>query len=69
MSMSDDPSPDVSRAGLCASCAHLRLIRSGRGSTFYLCGRSTTDRRFAKYPRLPVSSCPGHERREDRVES
>jgi hypothetical protein len=32
---------------------------SGRGSTFWLCGLSATDPRFAKYPRLPVARCAG----------
>ncbi len=54
------------RVGLCGSCAHVRVVRSGRGSTFYLCGRSSTDRRFSKYPRLPVAACVGYER-DDRA--
>jgi hypothetical protein len=48
--------------GLCADCRFRRLIESHRGSTFYLCERSTTDRSFAKYPRLPVLRCAGYER-------
>jgi hypothetical protein len=28
-----------------------------------MCERSKVDPRFAKYPRLPVTSCPGYERR------
>lgn len=48
-------------AGLCASCRHARRIRNRRGSTFFLCGRSRTDDRFARYPRLPVLRCVGHE--------
>ena len=50
-------------AGLCDSCEHQQLVRTGRGSTFSLCRRSKTDSRFPKYPRLPVESCPGYERR------
>jgi hypothetical protein len=49
-------------AGLCADCLHARKVESARGSKFYLCGRSTSDPRFAKYPRLPVIECPGYER-------
>ena len=48
--------------GLCAECQHLRLIKSDRGSTFYLCQRSLTDSTFPKYPRLPVVECRGFER-------
>jgi hypothetical protein len=50
--------PDV---GLCVGCRFMRLIDSDRGSTFYLCERSTTDARFPKYPRLPVLRCEGYE--------
>jgi phosphinothricin acetyltransferase len=47
--------------GLCSTCAHQKLIQSGRGSTFSMCLRHRTDPRYAKYPRLPVRVCPGHE--------
>jgi len=50
------------RAGLCAECAHARRIESERGSVFVLCELSNSDKRFAKYPRLPVLSCPGYEK-------
>jgi hypothetical protein len=46
--------------GLCRSCAHARAVRSARGSTFWLCGLSERDSRFAKYPRLPVLGCAGY---------
>jgi hypothetical protein len=45
--------------GLCAACAHARAVVSGRGSTFWLCGLNATDSRYARYPRLPVTRCPG----------
>ena len=45
--------------GLCAACAHARRVTSARGSTFWRCGLSETDPRFAKYPRLPVLRCDG----------
>lgn len=48
-------------AGLCASCQHARRVESVRGSRFLLCARSVDDPRFAKYPRLPVVRCAGHE--------
>ncbi|HEU4656482.1 MAG TPA: hypothetical protein VFR97_03115 [Capillimicrobium sp.] len=50
-------------AGLCDSCRHQKLIHNTRGSTFSMCLRSKTDPRFPKYPRIPVGSCPGYERR------
>ena len=53
--------PDTDTAGLCARCTHLRIIRSDRGSTFYLCRRSATDPAYPQYPRLPVMSCRGYE--------
>jgi hypothetical protein len=50
-------------AGLCDTCAHQRVIRNTRGSSFSLCERSKADPRYPKYPRLPVIECPGWERR------
>lgn len=47
--------------GLCATCVHVKIIRSDRGSVFYRCGLSDTDSRFPKYPRLPVIQCSGYE--------
>lgn len=44
--------------GLCAGCAHLRLLRSPR-STFVRCGKADDDARFPRYPRLPVVACAG----------
>jgi hypothetical protein len=55
--------------GLCASCIHARVIRSKRGSEFWMCGRSKFDPRFRKYPGLPVVQCIGYERGEVHVES
>lgn len=49
------------RVGLCAQCRHVRRIDSRRGSVFYLCKRADSDPRYARYPRLPVSRCPGFE--------
>jgi len=48
-------------AGLCASCRHARALTSAAGSRFYQCLLSEKDPRFAKWPRLPVLSCAGHE--------
>ena len=52
------------RVGLCASCAHARVIENDRGSRFYLCELAKTDPRFARYPRLPVVACAGWRRSE-----
>ena len=52
--------PDV---GLCAECKHARVQRNARGSEFWRCLRAETDARFERYPRLPVSQCPGYEPR------
>ena len=49
--------------GLCDACRFQRIVGNTRGSTFSLCERSKEDARFAKYPRLPVASCPGFSRR------
>jgi hypothetical protein len=45
--------------GLCATCLHIAVVRSDRGSTFYRCEKSKTDPSYPKYPRLPVLQCPG----------
>jgi hypothetical protein len=51
-------------AGLCDSCAHQRIVRNTRGSSFSLCERSRTDPAYPRYPRLPVIACRGHVPRE-----
>jgi len=48
-------------AGLCATCAHAQVVKSSRGSRFYLCRRSFDDAQFPRYPTLPVLTCPGYE--------
>lgn len=48
-------------AGLCAACRHRRTVGNRKGSVFILCTRSKTDRRYPKYPPLPVLECPGWE--------
>jgi len=59
---SDGKAKDASASvGLCEGYAHVRLIRSDRGSVFYLCMLSATDPRFPKYPTLPVITCSGYE--------
>jgi hypothetical protein len=50
-----------SRVGLCADCAHARMVVSARGSEFWRCARAERDAAYPKYPRLPVLRCAGHE--------
>ena len=45
--------------GLCAACAHLRLLASPR-SVFVRCGLAATDPAFPRYPALPVTRCAGY---------
>ncbi len=49
----------TNEAGLCTECRNVRIIRSDRGSVFYLCQLAAADPRFPKYPSLPVRDCPG----------
>ena len=51
---------DAERAGLCATCVHCRVVKTAR-SQFFLCERSFADPNYAKYPPIPVRSCPGYE--------
>jgi hypothetical protein len=52
--------------GLCATCTHVEVIRSDRGSTFFRCGLSDVDARFSKYPALPVQQCIGWTSKRER---
>ena len=40
---------------LCHRCQHLRVVQSGKGSTFLLCQEPT----LPKYPPQPVRACRG----------
>ncbi len=61
MTSSSGPGPG---AGLCDECRHQQIVRNTRGSVFSLCRRSRTEPdRFPRYPRLPVTNCPGYEPR------
>lgn len=53
---------EAATAGLCATCGHVKKNRSDRGTVFYYCRKSETDKSFRKYPPLPVRDCPGYER-------
>lgn len=55
------PPGNRDRVGLCLNCHYARAVESERGSRFYLCRRSETDRGFRKYPPLPVLRCSGYE--------
>jgi hypothetical protein len=46
------------RFGLCDSCAHQKLIKSGRGSVFSMCQLGLKDPDWPKYPPMPVTRCP-----------
>lgn len=48
------------RAGLCAGCRHLQVLRSRR-SVFVRCARADREAGFARYPPLPVRTCGGFE--------
>lgn len=52
---------EAAKAGLCASCRHMKINRSDRGAVFYYCRRSETDPTLPKYPAIPVLDCRGHE--------
>ena len=52
-------------AGMCDSCRHQKLIRTGRGSVFSMCERSKAEPGYPKYPRVPVLACAGYERRRE----
>ena len=64
--MMNDRPPDGqapgSSAGLCDRCVNMQRVTTARGSRFYLCRLSFTDPRFARYPPIPVLSCPGFAR-------
>jgi len=48
------------QVGLCAHCVHVQVVKSAKGSLFYLCTLSKTDPSFPKYPELPVLVCRGY---------
>ena len=56
----DNGKPGDPNVGLCFHCVHAQVVRSGRGSTFWLCGLSRFELGFARYPQLPVLRCSGY---------
>ena len=58
--MNDSPNAEqAGRWGLCASCAHARVIVSDRGAAFVQCGLAKEDPRYPRYPVVPVLRCAG----------
>ena len=51
----------TSANGLCDSCVQQKLVPNTRGSVFSLCLRSREDPAYPRYPRMPVTACPGYE--------
>ena len=47
-------------AGLCETCANVRMVDTRKGSRVYMCQLSDVDPRFPKYPRTPVLQCRGY---------
>jgi hypothetical protein len=57
----------MAEPGLCGACRHAQIIRSDRGSIFYLCRLSFAQPQFPKYPRLPVIQCEGYQCNEPKA--
>jgi hypothetical protein len=49
-----------SRVGLCITCEYSRRLATKSGSAVYLCELSAKNKKFQKYPRLPMPSCDGY---------
>ena len=47
--------------GLCGGCRHAKLNETRRGTAYLRCTRAGWDDRLPRYPRLPVTECPGFE--------
>jgi hypothetical protein len=53
--------------GLCAACRHASVKETRRGTVYLRCTRASWDDRLTRYPRLPVSECPGFDPPADAV--
>jgi hypothetical protein len=62
MNDSRGPGQPAPRESLCPGCSNVQVITNDRGSRFYLCRLSATDKRFPKYPPQPVIICAGYVR-------
>lgn len=49
--------PDQLLGSLCLGCESKRLITSGSGAVFLLCGHGLRVKSFPKYPPQPVGRC------------
>lgn len=52
-------------AGLCETCGHAKLNETRKGTAYLRCTRASWDDRLPRYPRLPVTDCPGYEPMKD----
>ncbi|MGD0558553.1 MAG: hypothetical protein ABSA93_26695 [Streptosporangiaceae bacterium] len=60
----DDAWPQLGvEAGLCRTCQHAKLNQTRRGTVYLRCTRAEWDPALPRYPRLPVTGCPGYEQR------
>jgi hypothetical protein len=57
------PRQPATSEGLCPACANVQVITNDRGSRFFLCRLSASDKRYPKYPPQPVIACAGYTRR------
>lgn len=53
----NDSDPRPFAQSMCWTCRHLRVIRSGKGSTFLMCGYAVENKLGRKYPPQPVLQC------------
>jgi GNAT superfamily N-acetyltransferase len=47
--------------GECGSCRQAQVVRSSRGTVYFLCRRASHDQRFPRYPSLPRHDCAGYD--------
>jgi O-methyltransferase involved in polyketide biosynthesis len=53
--------------GLCGACSHAKLNQTRRGTAYLRCTRAEWDSALARYPRLPVTECPGFDSTDPRA--
>ncbi len=64
---STDPAAEQAPVGRCLNCLYARVVGTRANDRYYLCERSIDDPRYARYPRLPMLTCDGHEHRAEIV--
>lgn len=47
--------------GQCRDCAHALVRPTNRGTVYLRCGAAGTVPGLERYPRLPVTGCPGYQ--------